>query len=91
MHTLAMLLVGLLLLALFAGGAAWLNRSRGSARLDGPFLFIWVWLAACVVNFWVGVSLAGVSAIVELGVFLVVFGVPAAAAVLLRRWLRSTR
>lgn len=79
MHTLRMTIIGLLLLALFVLAAwAW-NRSRGK-RIDGAWLFIWMWLAVALANLLVGVFAAGISLGTEILVLLVVFGLPAAAA-----------
>lgn len=43
-----------------------------------------VWLLIAATNFWVGVSRAGYSAAEELPVFLLIFAVPAAAAILIK-------
>lgn len=47
-------------------------------------LFIVVWLGITGFNMWVGVNKAGYSASEELPVLLVLFGIPAIAAVLLK-------
>jgi hypothetical protein len=44
--------------------------------------FVGIWLAATVFNLWVGVSHAGYSVREELPIMLLLFGVPAAVAVL---------
>lgn len=46
--------------------------------------FIVVWLLAAGFNMWVGVRKAGYAWTEELPVFMLIFGLPAAAAVLLR-------
>ena len=46
--------------------------------------FIVVWLAIAGANMWVGVARAGYSAAEELPIFLLIFGVPAVAALLLK-------
>lgn len=77
MHTLRMTITGLVVLAVFVL-AAWLwNRSQGK-RIDGAWIFIWVWLAAALINLLVGVFAAGISLATEILVLLVVFGIPAA-------------
>ena len=87
MHTLRMTIIGLLVLALFVL-AAWLwNRSRGK-RIDGAWVFIWIWLAVALINLLVGVFAAGIPLGTEILVLLVVFGVPAAAAWYLSRRFR---
>lgn len=46
--------------------------------------FLVVWLALTGFNMWVGVAKAGYSAMEELPIFLLLYGVPAAAAMLVR-------
>jgi hypothetical protein len=48
-------------------------------------LFLAAWLAIAAANMWVGVARAGYSVAEELPIFALIFGVPAAAA-LLARW-----
>jgi hypothetical protein len=47
-------------------------------------LFVALWLVAAGANMWVGVAKAGYSVSEELPIFLLLFGVPAAAAILLK-------
>jgi len=49
-------------------------------RAAGAKLFLPLWLVAAAVNLWIGVSRAGYSVADEAPVFLLVFGVPAAVA-----------
>jgi hypothetical protein len=49
----------------------------------GARSFLPLWLIASAVNMWIGVSRAGYSVREEAPIFLVVFAVPAAAALLL--------
>jgi FtsH-binding integral membrane protein len=84
MHTLRMTLIGFVVLAVFVMGAWALNRSQGK-RIDGAWIFIWVWLVAAVVNLLVGVYAAGVPLTLELLVLAIVFGLPALAAWYLSR------
>ena len=44
-------------------------------------IFVVIWLAVALVNLWLGVSRAGYSLAEELPMFLVIFLIPAAAAV----------
>lgn len=83
MRTLLMVLAGVVLALAFHLVAAALNR-RGASRIDGARLFIWIWLAVASVDFWVGVD-AGNSALLELGVHLLIFALPAALAWYLSR------
>ena len=84
MHTLRMTVMGLLLLGLFVLGAWLWNRSQAK-RVDGAWIFIWLWLAIALVNLLVGVFVAGIPLLTEILVLLVVFGVPAATAWYLSR------
>jgi len=76
MHILIVILGGLVALAAFHFGyrVAGLNPAAGAA------LFIWVWLAASVLNGAVGVFKAGIPVINEVGAFALIFGIPAAVA-----------
>lgn len=47
-------------------------------------LFLAAWLAIAAANMWVGVARAGYSFAEELPIFALIFGVPAAAALLVR-------
>jgi hypothetical protein len=84
MRTLLFLLVGLLLLAsclllgrLFAAGYP------GATQL-ATIAFISLWLAIAGTNVWVGVAKAGYTISDELPIFLLVFGVPALVAVVVK-------
>lgn len=73
-----LLLAGLLVIArLFAE-----NFPSAIAVATGTFLVLW--LALTGFNMWVGVSRAGYSVTEELPVLLLLFGVPAVAAVVLK-------
>jgi hypothetical protein len=76
MHILIVIIGGLAALALFYLG----YRFSGHNPASGAVLFIWVWLAASVLNGFVGVYKAGIPVINEIGAFILIFGVPAAAA-----------
>jgi hypothetical protein len=89
MHTLRITLIGLILLSLFVFVAAQINQRTTRAPVDGARMFIWVWLAASLVNFSVGVFVAGYSVLTEIAVHVVVFGVPAAVAWFLSRRFRA--
>jgi hypothetical protein len=85
MHTLKMVTGGLAALGIFMLAAALLGRKAA----DGARIFILPWLAASIINMAIGVYWAGVSLSTEIPVLAVVFGVPAAAAWFLSRWLRN--
>jgi hypothetical protein len=60
-------------------------QQRGKSRTaDGAQLFVWIWLAITIVDFWVGVE-EGHGVLLELGVHALIFVVPAAAAWYLSR------
>ena len=87
MRTAIIIVGGLLLLGIFAL-AGW--RMGGSARgmATAAAVFIPVWLAAALVNMWVGVSQAGYSVAEEFPIFLAIFAIPAALAAFL--WWRNS-
>lgn len=76
MHILVVVVFGLVALAVFFFGAGLFGKS-GPA---GAFVFIWVWLVASLVNGGVGVAVAGIPVVNEIGAFIPIFGIPAAAA-----------
>jgi hypothetical protein len=76
MHTLTIIMAGLVLLGLFLVGGYLSNGAVSTAAR----IFIPVWLVASLVNLWLGVSSAGYSVQEELPILLVVFGIPAASA-----------
>ena len=67
---------GLVGLAVFYFGFRMFGRPRRCRRA----LFIWVWLAASLLNGAVGVFKAGIPLINEIGAFIPIFGIPAAVA-----------
>jgi hypothetical protein len=81
MRTLIVILIGLLLSGVFVYGANFINKSR----VNGFYAFLAVWLIFCAIDYYIGVFRAGYSALEELGVHLVVFAVPFAAAWYLSR------
>jgi hypothetical protein len=76
MHILMVIIGGLAGLAMFYLG----YRFAGHKPAAGAALFIWVWLAASVLNGFVGVFRAGIPVINEIGAFIPIFGIPAALA-----------
>jgi hypothetical protein len=75
MHTIMMVGIGIVALAVFAVGGAVSGRSAAW----GARWFLLPWLAVALVNFYIGTT-RGYSAVTELGFFFVVFGLPAIAA-----------
>lgn len=77
MHTIKVIAGGLALLGLVLLVGRWVGGPATAAKL-----FIPLWLIGAAINMWIGVSKAGYSVADEAPVFLVVFAVPAAAALL---------
>jgi hypothetical protein len=75
MHTIMMVGIGIIALAVFAVGGALSGRSAAW----GSRWFLVPWLAVSLINFYIGTT-RGYSALTELGFFLIVFGLPAVAA-----------
>ncbi len=76
MHIAMLVAAGLVGLAAFYFGANLMGRTReqGAAR------FIWIWLAASILNAAVGVMQAGIPLVNEIGAFIPIFGIPAGIA-----------
>ncbi|HEY8610698.1 MAG TPA: hypothetical protein VIL69_05325 [Roseomonas sp.] len=85
MQTLAVIVAGLVLLGLFLVGA----HLAGHALPAAMRLFVPIWFLATVANLWVGVTEAGYTAVEELPILLLVFGVPAGAALIASRLARG--
>lgn len=81
MHTVIVILGGLALLAL----TVLLARRMGRPIHSLVPLFIVVWFVCAAVNMWIGIRYAGYSFLEELPIFVLIFGLPAAAALLLAR------
>ena len=82
MRTAIILGIGLVLLGACLG-IGWM--AGGAARMKAAaLLFIAVWFIATAANMYVGVARAGYSFMEELPIFLLLFGVPAIVAVVLR-------
>lgn len=79
MHTVMVIAGGLALLAASPGIGHWFGGEDGMKA--APKVFLALWLAASLVNMWVGVTRAGYTVAQELPMLLIVFGIPAAAAV----------
>ena len=82
-HTLKVIAGGLVLLGLFLLGGRLLSASAPALGMAGAVRwFLPVWLVAAAVNMWIGVTRAGYSVAEEAPIFVVVFAVPAAVALL---------
>ena len=69
---------GLVLLGLCVLAGRWIGGA--SATADAAKYFIPVWLIAAAINMWVGVTRAGYSIADEAPIFVMIFAVPAAVA-----------
>ena len=78
MHTIKVLAVGFVLLGVFVV----LGRVLGNGS-KAALYFLPVWLAAAAINLWLGVAKAGYSVRDEAPIFLLIFAVPSAVALLL--------
>ncbi|HJQ88054.1 MAG TPA: hypothetical protein VJ820_11425 [Propionibacteriaceae bacterium] len=84
MRTSMFLLAGILLLsAAMILGRLFANNFPAATAV-ATAAFVVVWLAIAGANMWVDVARAGYSAAEELPIFLLIFGVPAIAAVILK-------
>jgi hypothetical protein len=83
MHTIMVIAWGLVLLGLFL----LVGRLAGGLAARAALWFLPGWLLVAAINMWIGVSRAGYSVAAEAPIFLVVFAVPAAVALLARRML----
>ena len=84
MRTLLFLVAGLLLLAAaLLLGKLFSSHYPDAVRL-ATIAYVALWLIIAGANMWVGVARAGYSVTEELPIFLLIFAVPAAAAILLK-------
>jgi hypothetical protein len=79
MHTLRMVVGGLVLLGLFLGAAKVFGSPSWSIQRAAQ-MFIPVWFAVALGNMLIGMFSAGIPFLTELLVLVVVFGVPAGVA-----------
>lgn len=84
MRTLLFLIAGVMLLAAFLLLAKLFSASVTDAPRVALISFVVVWLVISGLNMWIGVTQAGYSMAEELPIFLLIFGVPAIAAALLK-------
>lgn len=84
MRTVIILAAGLLIFAGLFLYSRLFVQAYPHAVAWGTWGFVALWLVATVFNLWVGVSHAGYSVREELPILLLLFAVPAAAALLVR-------
>ncbi|WP_306223738.1 hypothetical protein [Bosea beijingensis] len=88
MHTIKVIGIGFALLGILLVLAPRLSVSAGRPIPFAVKLFLPLWLAGALINLWIGVASAGYTVMEEAPIFLVVFGVPAVASLLIL-WLTS--
>lgn len=81
MHTIIVLAVGFALLGLCALAGGILGNTPGIAT--AALAFLPLWLVGAGINMYMGVKRAGFSVADEAPIFLLVFGIPAIAALIL--------
>lgn len=84
MRTALFLAAGFLLLGAVLLLGKLFSSNYPGATFAATVAYVALWLIVAGANMWVGVAKAGYSAGEELPIFLLVFGVPAAAAILLK-------
>jgi hypothetical protein len=82
MHTIVVIAVGFALLGLCLLVGRAVGATPVAGLTAGALWFLPIWLAAAAVNMWIGVRRAGYSVAEETPVFVLVFAVPAAVALL---------
>ena len=88
MHTIKVIGIGFALLGILLVVAPRLAISAGKPIPFAVKLFLPLWFAGALINLWIGVAHAGYTVREEAPTFLVVFGVPAIASLLIL-WLTS--
>ena len=84
MRTALFLVAGFLLLAASLLLGRLFAANYPGATVVATIAFVVLWLVIAGANMWVGVARAGYSVTEELPIFLLIFGLPAALAVLLK-------
>jgi hypothetical protein len=83
-RTLLFLVAGFLLLGAFFLLAKLFSTNYPDATRLATIAYVALWFVIAGANMWVGVARAGYSVAEELPIFLLIFGVPAAAAILIK-------
>ena len=83
MRSIVIIVGGLLLLGAFVLVARLLGGGTTRSMVTAIQVFLPVWLAAALVNMWIGVSRAGYSVAEELPILLAIFLIPGTAAALI--------
>jgi hypothetical protein len=85
MHTLLVIASGLCLLGLCLLVGRVIGAGRRLVLARAALVFLPLWFFGAGINMWIGVAHAGYSVADEAPIFLIVFGVPAAIALLVWR------
>ena len=83
MRTLIIIIGGFLLLALCLGAARLLGGADTAMMRKAVWVFLVLWFCAAAINMWIGVSRADYPFMEELPIFLLIFSLPAAAALII--------
>jgi hypothetical protein len=82
MRTIIIIVSGFVLLAVCIGAA---RLFGGAVTMSAAVkVFIPIWLVLAGINMWIGVARAGYSVTEELPIFLLIFSLPAAAALFIQ-------
>jgi hypothetical protein len=84
MRTVIIILGGFVLLAVCFGVPRLIGSNVAAATGTAVKMFISIWFVVAAVNMWIGVTRAGYSFTEELPIFLLIFVLPAAAALLIK-------
>ena len=84
MRTALFLVAGLLFLAASLLLGRLFSSNYPSATVVATVVYVALWFVIASANMWVGVTRAGYSVTEELPIFLLIFGLPAAAAIILK-------
>ena len=84
MRTALFLVAGLLLLAASLLLGRLFSANYPGATVAATVAYVALWFVIAGANMWIGVAKAGYSVTEELPIFLLIFGLPAAAAMVLK-------
>ena len=84
MRTFIIIVAGLALLAICLGIGKMISGAGPPAMTTATVVFVILWFVAASVNMWAGVYRAGYSFREELPIFLLIYLLPAGAAVLVK-------
>jgi hypothetical protein len=84
MRTAIIILGGFVLLTVCFGVARLVGSNVAAATGTAVKIFMTIWFVVAAVNMWIGVARAGYSFTEEFPIFLLIFLLPAAAAILIK-------